>query len=152
MANVTTRLLWACMVSAVVIYVAVAYFVDISPPTSHVDTLMLPMFALAATGIAAATLVIRRRQLLLPIQSREIDLTTPQGMTQAFTPFILCLVLSEAIAIFGLVLAFLSGEPAYALAFSTASLVLLYIHRPTAPDLNPSPSAADRAHDPGAIT
>ena len=60
-------------------------------------------------------------------------------MARAFTPFVLNLVLSESIGIYGLVLSFLSADPSYVFAFGAGAIALLWVHRPTAPDLVPPP-------------
>jgi hypothetical protein len=85
--------------------------------------------------MGVGTVILRRRALVGPIQSGRLNLTTPEGQARAFTPFILNLVLSESVGIFGLLLAFLSGQPVYSIVFSAGALFLLFVHRPNAPDL-----------------
>ena len=128
-------MLWWSLVASLLIYVVVAYVVVIpSSPTAPVEYLV-PVFALLCFAIAAGTLRYRRKALVRPIQTGELDTATPQGLERAFKPFMINLVLSESVGIYGLVLAFLSGSPMYSLAFAAAALVLMYLHRPTAPDL-----------------
>ena len=95
--------------------------------------------SLAGISVATAvgTVVYRRRALVVPIQSGSFDPNTAEGLAKAFTPFILNLVLTESIAIYGLVLAFLSHKPLFAFPFALGALVLMYVHRPSAPDLAP---------------
>lgn len=141
MANPTTRLLWWCLVVSLLIYVIVAHALELpGNRAAPVDLLFVVLSAISA-AVAAGTLVYRRNALVRPIQSGELDPSRPEGMQRAFQPFILNLVLSESIGIYGLVLTFLSGEPLYALGFCAAALVLMYVHRPTAPDLVPPMSS-----------
>ena len=129
--------------SVLVIYAIVAHLVDL--PTSPAIPISLLTFVFAALSVAIAigTVVYRRRALVGPIQSRALDPATPEGLRAAFQPFIINLVLSESIGIYGLVLSLLSGQPLYAVAFSVGAIALMYVHRPTASDLQ-SPMSAYR--------
>ncbi len=95
-------------------------------------------------------MVLRRRAPGGPIQAGALDPTTPEGMQKALPPFVVNLALSESIGIQGLVLALMSGRPAACLPFVAGELVLLYIHRPTASDLQP-PAATGVGHRPRPI-
>ena len=77
--------------------------------------------------------------------------TPPGGFQQALQPLITNLALSESVGIFGLVLAFLSGDPGYSVAFTAVALVLMYVHRPSAPDLTPPIGAGYLGNDPTPI-
>ena len=135
MANPTSRILWWALVASLVLYAVVAHVVDLPVNPNTEISLLLPVFIFLSASTGVGTLLYRRRALSGPIQSRRLDPSTPEGLRAAFQPFIMNLVLSESIGIYGLVLAFLSGQPFYAVAFSAAALVLMYLHRPTAPDL-----------------
>ena len=52
-------------------------------------------------------------------------------LSEAFTEYIVAWVLDEAIAIFGLVLAFLALSTAVWAPFSVAALILMLLHRPS---------------------
>ncbi|MBW2421929.1 MAG: hypothetical protein JRH19_25565 [Deltaproteobacteria bacterium] len=122
MANFTNRILWWCLVLVISI------------------------------GIGAGSLLYRRHALSGPIQSGKLDPSRPEGLEKAFLPFMINLVLSESVGIFGLVLSFLSGQPAYSIAFAAGALVLMYLHRPTARDLVPPISGSQRGLNPKPIT
>lgn len=92
---------------------------------------------LASLLIAAGTLYWRKRALVDPIQAGEIDLSIPEGQGRAFTPYVLNIVLSAAVAVFGIALTLRSSASGYAYAFGVASMILMYAHRPNAPDLEP---------------
>jgi hypothetical protein len=123
------------------VYVVVAHVAQVAPSPNAPVSLLLPVFAGVSGAIAAGTIVFRRRALAGPIQAGRLDPSTPEGFQAAFTPFILNLVLSESVGIYGLVLAFLSGQPLYSIVFSAAAIALMVVHRPTAPDLVPPISA-----------
>ena len=135
MATVTNRILWWCLVVSLVIYVVVAHVVSTRTSPDAPIPLLMGAFATLSVGIAIGTLLYRRHALAGPIQRGALDLTSPQDQAKAFQAFILSLVLSESIGIYGLVLAFLSGRGAYSIPFVLAALALMYAHRPTAPDL-----------------
>jgi F0F1-type ATP synthase membrane subunit c/vacuolar-type H+-ATPase subunit K len=139
----TFRILWFTLLASQVIYLVVPWVVTLQGPAP--DPAFVQRFAWILGGIsvvtAAGTLVYRRRALVAPIQAGQLDPDSPEGMARAFTPFILNLVLTESIAIYGLVLAFLSRSPLLALPFALCAFILMFLHRPTAADLTP-PSAA----------
>lgn len=135
MATATNKILWLSLCVSQVIYIVVVFAKPATPRASGVPDLMfLALFAIAV-GTGLGTVIFRRRALVAPIRSGELDPNTPVGAARAFTPFILNLVLSESVAIYGLVLSFLSNDPKYVVGFVAGALVLMYIHRPTARDL-----------------
>jgi hypothetical protein len=145
MATATNRILWWSLVLSLVIYVGVAAQAGRAEPVDV--SALLPVFVAISVGIGAGTFLHRRRFLSEPIQSGRLDPTTPEGQQQAFKVFMIDLVLSESVGIYGLVLSILSGRLWYSVAFSAAAIGLLVIHRPTAPDLVPPSPATDRSLD-----
>jgi hypothetical protein len=137
MATATNRTLWWSLVVSLLIYAVVAHVAAL--PRDPEASLLVLFGGLAALsgGIAVGTLVYRRRALVEPIRRGELDLSSPEGQQKAFQPYIVNLVLSESVGIYGLVLAFLSGRGAYSLPFIGLALVLMFAHRPTASDLAP---------------
>lgn len=137
MSNLTNRVLWWTLVVSLLVYAVVAHVAspEPSPDRQALVPVLLGIFTLMSLGFGVGTLVYRRRALVEPIQSGRLDPGTPEGLARAFTPFVLNLVLSESVGLYGLVLAFISGQPGYALPFILAALVLMFLHRPTARDL-----------------
>ena len=151
MATFQNRILWWALLLSVVIYVVVAYAAEVPEVApSAVDTL-LPGFVLLSLGIGAGSLLYRRRALAGPIQSGRLDPGTLEGQQAAFAPFIVCLILSETVGVFGLVLSLLSGDLLYSVAFSLAAIALFFLHRPTAPDLVPPIGISQGGSDPTPI-
>jgi len=130
------RMLWIAMMNSVVIYGVVAAFVSL-PPRGEVVATLWPILAGVAAIVAAVSMALRRRALVEPIRAGTLDPTTPAGLARAQTPFIVNLALSESVGIFGLVLSMLSGDWTWVAAFGACSLALLWLHRPTSPDLAP---------------
>lgn len=151
MGTVINRALWWSLLSALLAYAVVAHVASVrsEPPASL--PVLAAVLAAISIGIAVGTLLYRRRALAGPIQRGDLDPTTPHGQQAAFTPFILNLVLSESVGIYGLVLALLAGQGAYSLPFIVLALGLLYAHRPTAPDLMPPRAGFDSAGRPPPI-
>jgi hypothetical protein len=141
--NPICRLLWWSLAASLVIYAIVAHVVQLPASPTIPTSLLTLVFAALSVAIGIGTLVYRRRALVDPIQSRALDPATPEGLRAAFRPFIINLALSESVGIYGLVLSFLSGQPLYAVTFSVGAIVLMYLHRPTASDLQ-SPMSAHR--------
>ena len=147
MANPQYRLLWWALVVALVVYVVMAHVVDIPPSPDLPLGLLTAIFTLLSLGLAVGSLIHRRRALSNPIQSGLLDPSTPEGLQRTTAPFILNLVLSESVGIYGLLLSLLSGNPAYSVVFASAALVLMFLHRPTAPDLVPPLGSRQRGED-----
>lgn len=147
MANLQNRLLWWTLMGSLVAYTAVAHVVEMAPEEPMDVDLLLALFVGLSLAVAVGSLAYRRRALAGPIASGALDPSTPGGQVRAFQPYILNLVLSESIGIYGLVLTFLSGDTVYALGFCIAAAVLLFLHRPTAPDLSPPSGGSRRGSD-----
>jgi F0F1-type ATP synthase membrane subunit c/vacuolar-type H+-ATPase subunit K len=145
------RILWWALSVSLLVYMVVAHVVPAQEGAGEIADLLFPVFALISLGVGGGTVYYRRIALANPIRSGALDPTTPEGRQRAFQPFIINLVLSESVGIYGLVLAFLSGNPMFAVGFGVFGLLLLYLHRPTAPDLQPPPSLHGRGEDPTPI-
>ena len=147
MATPQYRLLWWALVASLFVYVVIAHVAAVPPRPDLPLGLLTAIFTFLSIGIGVGSLIFRRLALANPIRSGTLDPATPAGLQRAALPFTLNLVLSESVGIYGLLLAFLSGSPVYSIAFSAAALVLMFLHRPTAPDLVPPLSSRQRAED-----
>ncbi len=147
MANFTNRLIWWALIVSIGVYAVAAYAIagTVGPRDRTQVHILTAALGLVSTTIGMATIFIRGRMLVGPIKRGELDPRTPAGRKRAFMPFILCLVLSESIGTYGLVMAMFSGSPLYAGPFLVISTLLLLIHRPTAPELVP-PSSGPAGH------
>jgi hypothetical protein len=134
-------------VASLFVYIVIAHVADVPPRPDLPIALLTAIVTFLSIAVGAGSLIFRRLALSNPIRSGTLDPATPEGLQRAALPFTLNLVLSESVGIYGLVLAFLSGTPIYSIAFSGAALVLMFLHRPTAPDLVPPLSSRQRAED-----
>jgi hypothetical protein len=131
----TNRIIWAALCLAQLTYVAVVFQIEPTENPPDVSSTMLPALVVLGLTIATGTIWWRKHALVGPIRSGKLDLSTLEGQAHSFAPFILNLMLSEAVAIFGLVLTIRSSEGSYVLGFVAASLGLMFIHRPFALDI-----------------
>lgn len=152
MSNHICRALWWALVVSLFINVLVAHLAPLPVDPRAPIELLAPLFAAVTVAIAVGTAAYRRRALAGPIQSGQLDPRTPTGFQQAFRPFIINLLLSESVGIYGLVLVLLSGNPDYSVVFTAVALVLMYVHRPTALDLRPPMGVGSTGNDPTPIT
>lgn len=143
MAHPICKALWWVLVASLVIYPVVAQQAELSATPDIPISLLTWIFVALSVVLGIWTVIHRRRALAEPIQARKLDPTTPAGFQAAFQPYVVNLVISESVGIFGLVLFVLSGEPLYSALFSAAAIVLLCFHRPTAADLQP-PMSSER--------
>ena len=147
MRTTTNVMIWAVLCLSQAIYVVVAFLKPPSPTPQDVSSTMFPPLLVVAGMLAAGTIWWRTRSLVRPIQRGDLDPGTPEGQARALPAFLINLVLSESVAIYGLVLTFLSDDPRYVLGFVGAGLTLMFIHRPFAPELQArerSPMATSR--------
>lgn len=153
-ADRTQKMLWATLTLSIVLYAGVAYLaVPAASDASPADTLRPALFVVAA-GLAATSMLISRRRRTLPAPGTTASSATgapdnpllrvrmenlpPEErralshVAAGFTTWILCLVMNEAIAILGLVLAFLAGRPDEVVPFAALAILLNLMMRPDA--------------------
>ena len=154
------KLVWTVLTLSIVLYGAVAFAVAGSREGSELAASLRPVFYLAAAGAAGLSWLVRRRSRAaalprgtaptadaLPASQDALLRSNPELMAKVerlpererralsaavrgFTPWMLCLVLNEAVAILGLVLALLAGTPADVIPFTLAALLLNAAMRP----------------------
>jgi hypothetical protein len=136
-ATVANRVIWWLFFTSPLTYIHAVDSLSSNGTRRDVFAREFPALLLVSLLIAGGTRYWRQRALVEPIRSGEIDLSTPEGKGRAFTPFVLNVGLSAAIAILGVVLSISSSVPYYAYAFCVASMLLMYLHRPNSPDFEP---------------
>ncbi len=144
-------IVWGALTGSIVLYALVPWVLPADPNPDLAGTLG-PVFMGLGAALAAASLVFRQRasratgrglqdQALgrspLVAGTRMADLAPEErraleSVAAAFTPWILALVLSEAVAILGLILAILGGSPEAGLPFAGVALLLNLATRPDA--------------------
>lgn len=142
-----TKILWVALV------VSQAIYLGIPSPRAGEGTpqAFAAVLALVATTQAVGVLLFFRIAGVRRIQSGKLDPTTAAGMGQLFTVLILSWVLTEAIAIYGLVLRFLGGPLWQTGLFALAAFALMVVTQPWQSGLEPPVSSAERGRDPSPI-
>ena len=152
----TPRILWFALLMATFIYAAVGFVV--APKDLTIDPTILVVLGVLAIGTGTGAFVMGgmlRRQGYAGAQFEVEEVPDPNAETMfrdspptvrrfanpervrsrlaalSFTPFILELALSEAVAIFGLVAAMLGAEPMTWLPFTALGAILIAIRFPT---------------------
>ncbi len=125
----TLWVIWSVFVYSIVLYLGGAYFfLDSSVSNPGVVPAVAGVTILLSVVSGVMSVVIRVKLL-----STSLDMNSDKDVQKYQTISIINWALSESIAVFGLILAVISGVFYYAIPYCVVSLVLLILHRPTAP-------------------
>jgi F0F1-type ATP synthase membrane subunit c/vacuolar-type H+-ATPase subunit K len=141
--NQQSGIVWSVLLVSQLIYL-------ILPLPASDSTTRLPEVFPAALGFVAFTQAVAivaalRVRAIQPIRAGLLDPTSETGAANLFVTLLICWVLAESIAIFGLVLRFLHFEWMYSFPFAVAGALLMLIARPWQAGLKPPRSLADQA-------
>ena len=134
------RILWAALLGSQALYVALIVLGVLEAPSEPADPIMLPALGAVALGTSVASFVVPRilhrsaiAQALPAVQHQGSgELAVIRAAYQAgMSPFIVSLALSEAVALYGLVLAALGFPVLYCLPFSGLGAMLTLVRFPT---------------------
>ena len=126
------RLMWAALTAALGIWALLPFQLE-AVAARATPALLGPLLAAAAATAGLASLLLHRRthaperlRARIPTGTAGAarECAVVQGLQGLVAPWVACLALNESIAIFGLVLALLRGEPAHGLPFAAAALGL----------------------------
>lgn len=131
----TLKILYFALVMSTCIYGAIAFVVARTPLRME----MVIAYALGGCALMIMGIIPVLRSRVMPPtrEAHSLDEKVPENdavaaaLQKYFTACILSWALCESIAIFGLVLSFLSGEPKYFVPFGALSLVNFAIYRPS---------------------
>ena len=131
----TLRILYFALLMSTCIYGAIAFVVCKEPLRLE----MMIAYALGGCALVIMGIIPVLRGRVMPPMREAHSLDEKVAETDAvsaalqkyFTACIVSWALCESIAIFGLVLSFLSGEPKYFVPFGALSLVNFAIYRPS---------------------
>jgi hypothetical protein len=131
-----TRILYLALLVSVGMYGAIIFVITNNQTPKELDPTML--YALAGAAVTTMVMIVVLRGKLLPPtrEAHSLNEPIPEGenvqkaLGRVFTASILTWALCESIAIYGLVLSFVSFQPKYFLGFAAASLVNFVIYRP----------------------
>lgn len=130
--NLVPMVLWAAMLMSVFIYVGVSYLTK-QQEIQVIEPMVRWVFAFVALTSAIGSLAVSQI-LMSPSKLRETlkqEARIDSLMAKYLTTFILRLALSESVAIFGLVLAMMTGDFGEILPFAGASIVLIGLSYPS---------------------
>jgi hypothetical protein len=120
------KILWSVLLAAQLIYVVVGQSGIAPAPSNSVSATIPTVFAFIALAMGGASHFFWRRA-----TGARQPIQTPRPETAiAFRSYLLAWILDEAIAILGLILAFLAVSMSIWAPFSLAAFVLMWMHRP----------------------
>lgn len=132
------RLIYAALIASVPLYLAIAHLaVPPSPEGAGSYTVFYAFIGLFGAGVAITVPVVRKR--MMPPRADgagPAPETVPAGLLGRWlSAQILSWALCESVAIYGLVLAFVTHQPTAYYPFAAAALVLLALYPPRRRDL-----------------
>lgn len=136
--NTHKRKMWIvyiAMIQSLFIYVVVVYVQDRNQDLTPVDiSLFFPVLMVVAVSLFLGALLVRyvlfKKMVFKPLKTSE-EKVVEHAINRYITLCIVCFALMEAIAIFGLVLFFLSGERLHFFIFLGLSLFGFILVRPS---------------------
>ncbi|MCB9479939.1 MAG: hypothetical protein H6684_13630 [Deltaproteobacteria bacterium] len=133
-ANMTPWIMWYSLLMAVVIYAVVAFVVAPNNQNAGSETPQILTLVLGAVSVSIAAMALFVIPRLAPAMRENARKSRGEdGVKGAFLTYcILRWALVESIAIFGLVIAILSGEPINGMPFIAGSFVLMVLLMPSA--------------------
>jgi hypothetical protein len=140
--QMTSLILWASLALAQLLYVVLPIPVQENDP-DFLSSLALAM-GVVAFAEAIGALVLLRSRALGPISAGTLDPQSRQGVAGLFTTLIICWVLAESIAVYGLVLRIMGAESDLWSPFAVVGGLLLLVCRPWQHGLKPPRPAGPR--------
>ncbi len=124
------KTLWFALFVSVCLYWPMLKFLPMNPATAP-PPVVLQALTLVAIGSAGAVLFLRFNRIPAIWSRQPLE---SAALNQLRTLYILCYVLAESVALYGMVLYFLGGPREQALWFFTGSVVLFLLCYPRAPE------------------
>jgi F0F1-type ATP synthase membrane subunit c/vacuolar-type H+-ATPase subunit K len=119
----TTHIIAAAIAASVPIYMVVAWLVAPAVATSSGSDELVPLLAGIFAVLSAGHLVLAQLLFASRVRAAE-ELPTPEERLASYrVAVIIAFALREGVALYGLVLGFLSGDPRWAFGFGAVALV-----------------------------
>lgn len=126
------QIIWGAMLLSIGMYVGVAFFVPFTGEATAETRVMELALTVVALVLLAVSFVVPRRMLAQAIAQRQAEGEKDPGaiplaalVTAAQSPWIVRLALCEAVAVFGLMLVFLSHQPMKIVPFAALSALAM---------------------------
>ncbi len=127
-------IIWGAFVSSIIIYIVIAYTMIsrvTSPDIADSYMYMTAIITIICSIISAISSIILRAKLInSSIEDGTLDIKSEEGLKKYLTLSVINWVLSESIAVFGLIMMVLSGVFYYVIPYCVVSIALLIIHIP----------------------
>ncbi len=127
-------IVWAAIMMSLLVYAAMPFLLPAGASASEGgDVVFVGTFAFMAAMCAAASLALRHLLLIAPLERGELDPSSAAGRARFFQVSLICWLLAESVAVWGLVLFFLGGSLVLLYGFVLGAAVLLGVHAPRLP-------------------
>jgi uncharacterized membrane protein YhaH (DUF805 family) len=124
--------IWAAMAVSLLVYLAIPLFLP-APPMAYETTdfgVLFTALGVVAVLTSVASLLLRRAVVIQPLQRGTLDPDSATGAQRLTQALVLTWALSEAVAIYGLVLYLLTRQVQLMVPFIMMSACLLVVHAP----------------------
>ncbi len=132
MTNQSRWAIWAAMACSLIVYLSIPLFLP-APSMTYEATdfgILFTAMGVVAVLTSVVSLVMRRMLVVQPIRTRALDPRSPDGMQRLSQALLLTWVLSEAVALYGLVLYLVTRQVQLMVPFVMMSAFLLVVHAP----------------------
>ena len=142
---IVNRIVWVVLIVSQLIYPFVPAREVAAERT--VPAIFVTVLGAVAASQAIGLVVWFRLGAVGRVQSGRVDPGTTEGNAMLFQVLVLCWVLAESIAIYGLVVRFMGGTLVQWAPFAVAALVLMGVTNPFQTGLQPPLTSAERGRD-----
>lgn len=124
--------IWAAMAVSLLVYLSIPLFMP-APPMTYETTdfgVLFTVLGVIAVLTSVASLLLRRAIVIQPLQNGTLDPESEAGAQRLTQGFVVTWALSEAVAVYGLVLYLLTRQVQLMVPFIMMSACLLMFHAP----------------------
>lgn len=128
----TLQIIWVAMLFSVGMYVGLSFMVPLGGDGAMDTRVMELALTVVALGLLAVSFVLPRRMLASAVAQSQGDgkkdaaaIPLPELVAKAQAPWIVRLAMCEAVAVFGLVLVFLSHRPMKIVPFAALAVLAM---------------------------
>lgn len=123
------------LVASVLVYVVIAWVVAPTVAEAGGDAELIQMMAAVLAVVSLGHLVAAQMLFAIRVRAAEKLPTTEQRLSSYRIAIILSFALREAVAVYGLILSFLSGDARWALGFGAVAVMSMFLSWPKRSDM-----------------